>query len=142
MVIWDGNDNLMEAEKQLSDDNVWKEVNFNEKLIQDLTETSSKMFRGLKNGGFIIDRELKYFSFDHKIIKEHVMYRFFNVFGRPMISTCKTMTEKASEFLDFLDLKTIIQECWSYIKDSGDFINKISLIGDIRKNAILVTADA
>ena len=29
----------MEAEKQLSDKNVYKEVKFNEKLIQDLTET-------------------------------------------------------------------------------------------------------
>ena len=36
MVVWDRNDYLMEAEKQSSDKNVYKEVKFNEKLMQDL----------------------------------------------------------------------------------------------------------
>ena len=57
-----------------------------------------------------------------------------------MISNCGTPTEKASEFLDS-HLKTIMQESWSYIKDSTDFINKIGQIGDIPENVILVTAD-
>ena len=57
VVVWDRNDYLMEAEKQLSDKNVYKDVNFNEKLIQDLTETSNKIFRILKNRGFITDKE-------------------------------------------------------------------------------------
>ena len=46
VVVWDRNDFLMEAEKQLSDKNVCKEVNFNEKLIQGLIETSNRMFIG------------------------------------------------------------------------------------------------
>ena len=66
MVIWGRNDYLMEAEKQLSDKNVNKEVNFDGKLIQDLTETSNKIFRNLKKRGFIADKELKYFRFDYK----------------------------------------------------------------------------
>ena len=33
MVVWDRNDYLMEAEKQLSDKKVYKKVNFNEELI-------------------------------------------------------------------------------------------------------------
>ena len=66
MVVWDQNDYLMEAEKQLNNENVYKDVNFNEKLIQGLTETSNKIFRNLKNGDFITEKELKYFSFDHK----------------------------------------------------------------------------
>ena len=53
VVVWDRNDYLMEAEKQLSDKNVYKDVNFNEKLIQDLAETRNKIFRNLKNGGFV-----------------------------------------------------------------------------------------
>ena len=57
VVVWDRNDYLMEAEKQLSEKNVYKDVNFNEKLIQDLTETSNKIFRILKNRGFITDKE-------------------------------------------------------------------------------------
>ena len=42
-----------------------------------------------------------------------------------MISNYETPTEKASEFLDS-HLKTIMQENWSYIKDSEDFINKVT----------------
>ena len=148
VVVWDRNDYFMEAQKQLSDKNVYKEVKFNEKLIQDLTETSNKIFRNLRNGGFITDKELKYFSFDHKracnlgklYLLPKIHKRLFNVPGRPVISNCGTPTEKASEFLDS-HLKTIMQESWSYIKDSADFINKIGQIGDIPENAILVTTD-
>ena len=64
VVVWERNDYLMEAEKQLSDKNIFKEVKFNKKSIQDLTETSNKIFRNLTNGGLITDKELKYFSFN------------------------------------------------------------------------------
>ena len=45
MVVWDRNDHVMEAEKQLSDKMVYKE-----ELIQDLTETGNKIFRNYRNG--------------------------------------------------------------------------------------------
>ena len=57
-----------------------------------------------------------------------------------MISNCGTPTEKASEFLDY-HLKPIMQRGKSYIKDSGDFINKIKSSKNIPEGAILVTAD-
>ena len=34
-----------------------------------------------------------------------------------------------------------MQESWSYIKDSGDFLKKIKNIGKIPEGAILVSAD-
>ena len=34
-----------------------------------------------------------------------------------------------------------MQNSWSYIRDSGDFIDKIKRIKNIPKDAILVTAD-
>ena len=94
----------MEAEMQLSDKNVYTEVKFNEKVIQDLTETNNKIFRNLRNGDFITDKELKYFSFDHKrecnleklYLLPKVHKRFFHILGRPVISNCGTPTEKAS----------------------------------------------
>ena len=55
----------MEAEKQLGDKSFYKEVKCNKKLIKDLTETS-KMFRRLKCRGFMTDKELMYFTFDHR----------------------------------------------------------------------------
>ena len=48
--------------------------------------------------------------------------------------------KKCSEFLDH-HLKPIMQKGWSYIKDSGDFINKTKNLSTIPDNAILVTAD-
>ena len=57
-----------------------------------------------------------------------------------MISNCGTPTEKVSEFLDS-ELKSVMQECWSYIKDSGDFIKKLKNIDHIPQGAIMVTAD-
>ena len=66
--------------------------------------------------------------------------RLFKVSGWPVISNCGTLTEKASKFLGS-HLKIIMQESWSYIKHSGDLINKMSQIGDIPENVILVTAD-
>ena len=65
---------------------------------------------------------------------------FSNVTGRPVISNCGTSTEKASEFLDFY-LKPLMQNGWSYIRDSGDFIDKMKRIGKIPEGSFLVTAD-
>ena len=66
----------------------------------------------------------------------------FNVPSRPVILNCSLPTEKLSEFLDS-HLKGIIQESWSYTKDSNsnDFINKTKNLKDISQEALLVTAD-
>ena len=53
---------------------------------------------------------------------------------------CGTPTEKAAEFLDN-QLKEVMQNGWSYVKDSNDFIKKIKHLKNIPDNAILVTAD-
>ena len=61
MTVWEQSDYLIEAEKKVSDKIVYKEVNFNEKLIQDLTETRSKMFRCFKEGRFITNKVTEVF---------------------------------------------------------------------------------
>ena len=67
--------------------------------------------------------------------------RLSNVSGRPVISNCGTApTEKASEFLDFY-LKPLMQNGWSYIRDSGDFIEKMKRIRKIPEGSFLITAD-
>ena len=60
--------------------------------------------------------------------------------GRPVSSNCRTPTEKLPEFLDN-QLKTVMRECMSYIKDSNNFIHKIRDLKDIPNNTLLVTAD-
>ena len=60
--------------------------------------------------------------------------------GRPVISNCGTPTEKISEYLDHI-LKPVMQESWSYIKNSGDFLKKVKHLGQVPEGAFLVTAD-
>ena len=57
-----------------------------------------------------------------------------------MISECGSPTEKAPEFLDYHP-KLITQRGKSYIKDSGNFKNKIKSLQNILEGAILVTVD-
>ena len=66
--------------------------------------------------------------------------RLFNVPGRPVVLNSGSPTEKVLEFLDS-HLKDIIQESWSYIKDSNDFINKTKNLKNIPEDSLLVTAD-
>ena len=66
--------------------------------------------------------------------------RLYDVPGRPVISNCGTPTEKASEFLDN-HLQEVMQNGWSYMKNSDDFIMKIKHLKNIPDNAILMTAD-
>ena len=66
MVFWDGNDCFKEAEEQLSDKTVCKEVKFDKNLMKAHTKTNNKMFKNLKYRGFKTDKELKCSAFDHK----------------------------------------------------------------------------
>ena len=54
-MVWDYNDYILEAEKQLSDASVYKDVFFNEKNLQEFVGTSSELFQNLKSKGKISD---------------------------------------------------------------------------------------
>ena len=51
---------------QLSDKNVYRDVNFNSKILKYLAETSNDIFKNLKGKGRITEKELKYFVINHK----------------------------------------------------------------------------
>ena len=61
--------------------------------------------------------------------------RLSDVPVRPVISNCGTLTKKFSEYLDS-ELKSVMQERWSYIKDSGNFIKKLRNIDHIPQEAM------
>ena len=148
IVIWDRADYLAEANKQLSDNNIYKEVKFREKMLSDLVDTSNKFFKGLKTKGCISEKNLKYFSYEFKkacnlgklYLLPKIHKRLSDVPGRPVISNCGAPTEKVSEFLDF-HLKPIMKNGKSYIRDSNHFLEKIKNISSIPDDAMLVTAD-
>ena len=61
-MVWDRNDYILDPEKQLRDANVYKDVFFNEKILQDLVGTSNPLFQNLKSKRKISDKLLKYFT--------------------------------------------------------------------------------
>ena len=91
--------------------------------------------------------QLKYFRFDFKnpcnlgklYFLPKIHKRLSNVPEKTVISNCGTPTGKVSKFLDN-HLQPIMRKGLSYMKDSGDFINKIRRIGSVPDNAVLVTA--
>ena len=52
----------MEAEKQLNDSKVYKNISDSEDLIPKLTEKSNKIFERLKRRGFISKKIIEIFS--------------------------------------------------------------------------------
>ena len=102
----------------------------------------------LKRKGLITQKEIKYFTYEFEksanlgkfYLLPKIHKRLSAVPGRPVISNCGTPTEKTSEFVDF-HLKPIMQNGWSYVRDSNDFINKIKNLKHIPSNSILVTAE-
>ena len=54
-VVWDRNDYLIEAEKQLSDTKVYRDVSNTKNILSKLSEVNNKMFNSLKRGGFLTE---------------------------------------------------------------------------------------
>ena len=109
IVIWDRVNYLKEANKELSENNVYQEVKFKEKMLAELVQTSNKFFKNLKARGCISEKTLKYFSYEFKKISDvgklyllpKTHKRQSDVQGRRVISNCGTPTEKVPKFLDF-----------------------------------------
>ena len=147
VIVTDRETYIAEASKQLNDESVYKSAKFKDKILQDLAEKGNGISKGLKQKGKITEKQLNYFTIEQKATNLGKMYlllkthkRLYDVPGRPAISNCGTPTEKASEFLDN-QLKEVMQNGWSYIKDSNDFVKKIKYLKNIPDNALLLIAD-
>ena len=66
VVVWDREGYIAEASKQLNDQRVYKSVKFKDKILQDLAENNNSIFKGLKQKGKITEKQLKYFTTEHK----------------------------------------------------------------------------
>ena len=65
-MVWDRNDNVLEAEKQRSDPNVYRDVSNSENILPKLSKGSNKMFSSLRRKDFITEKQLKYFTYEYK----------------------------------------------------------------------------
>ena len=140
MVVLCRDDYIKEAKNQLEDNTVYKDVNFKGTILSDLLDKRNKFFKSLHSRKCITDQFEKTTNLGKVYLLPKIHKRISNVPGRPVISNCGTSTEKASEFLDFY-LKPLMQNGWSYIRDSNDFIDKMKTIGKTPEGSFLVTAN-
>ena len=120
VVVWCREDYIKEANKQLEDKTVYKDINFKKTILANLVDESNRIFKGLYTRKFIMEKELKYFSYDFKkttnlgklYLLPKIHKRLCNIHGKPLISNYRTPTENGSAFLDF-HLKPLMQSGWS-----------------------------
>ena len=140
--MWDREDYLKEAEKQLEDKAVYEEYpNEPEVLINTILTTLDK----IRRRGDLSTDNLNYFlvkdpKFARFYLLPKIHKRLHNVPGRPVISNCGFFTENISSFLDY-HLQPLAQGVRSYIKDTNHFLRKIKNLGKQKDGAILCTID-
>ena len=62
VAVWCKDDYIKEANKQLKEKTVYKDINFKETILSDLVDKSNIIFKSLFTHKFITEKELKYFS--------------------------------------------------------------------------------
>ena len=143
IVIWDREDYLKEAESQLSDENVY------ERLVDDnvstLVQTIKSCLNKINDRGDISQETLDYFLVNNPKLGRFYLLpkihkRLYDVPGRPVISNSSFYTENISAFLDF-HLKPLSTRVKSFIKDTNDFLRKLSSLPPLSQDVLLCTVD-
>ena len=142
MAIWDREDYLKEACKQLEDKDVYEEVQNDPST---LINTIMRALEKIRIRGDLSNDTLNYFlvkdpKFARFYLLPKIHKRLHNVPGRPVISNCGFYTENISSFLDH-HLQPIAQKVNSFIKDTNHFLRKIKSLGQLPEGAILCTID-
>ena len=143
VVVWDREDYLQEAEKQLGDNETYEEI-FGDcvsPLIRVVKQALSKINRRKD-----VDKQtLDYFLVDNPKIGRFYLLpkihkRLFNVPGRPVISNSGYFTENISAFVDH-HLQPLSKQVKSFIKDTNDFLQKLEGLTDLPDDFLLCTVD-
>ena len=127
VIVWCRDDYFKEVEYQLKDNTVYKGVNFKETMLSDLVDKVISFLKLYSVGDSLRKKNSNTFPINLKRQPTLANYIFCQKFRSVQICS---PTEKASEFLDFY-LKPLMQNGWSYIRDSGDFIDKMKRIEKI-----------
>ena len=142
VVVWDREDYIKEAEKQLGDEEVYEEVSND---AAPLLKTINGVIAKIRKRG-----DLKRDTLDYFIMKDTKFARFYllpkihkrlhNVPGRPVISNSGYYTENISSFLDH-HLQPLPQAVKSYIKNTNEFLKKLRSLPKLPDDIILCTMD-
>ena len=143
MVGWGGEDYLREANSQLSDKDVYREIKGDAECL--LMKVIKSVLRKIKNRGDISGETLDYFLVNNPKLGRFYLLpkihkRLHNVPGRPVIFNSSYFTENISSFLDF-HLKPLAQKVKSYIQDTNYCLKKIANFPPLPDDLILCTID-
>ena len=142
VVVWDRDDYIEEAEKQLRDKEIYEEVSNDP---QPLIDTIHRKVKKIRKRGDLSADNIKYFmvknpKFARFYLLPKIDKRLENVPGRPVISNCGFYTENISAFLDF-HLQPLARKVKSYIKDTNDFLKKLRSLTNLPSDIILCSVD-
>ena len=120
VVVWDRDDYLKEASKQLEDKDVYEEVQNDPST---LINTIMRALEKIRIRGDLSNDTLNYFlvkdpKFARFYLLPKIHKRLHNVPGIPVISNCEFYTENISSFLDH-HLQPIAQKVNSFLKDTN-----------------------
>ena len=102
VVVWDRDDYLKETKKQLGDGNEYRKEAFKDRILSQLVDYSKRFFKNVKVKGYIMEKDLKYFTYESKkscnVGKLYLLLKIYEIFnhapGRPVISNFGMPTEK------------------------------------------------
>ena len=143
IVVWDREDYLKEAESQLGDKGVYEKLSGD--TVSPLIEVIKSCIDSIDKRGDIPRETLDYFLVDNPKLGRFYLLpkihkRLYRVPGRPVISNSSYYTENISAFLDF-HLKPLATQVKSFVKDTNDFLKKLSSLPNLPSDTILCTAD-
>ena len=142
VVVWDREDYINEAEKQLGDEEVYEEVSNN---AASLLKTINAVISKIRKRSDLKSHKLDYFimkapKFTRFYLLPKIHKRLHNVLGRPVISNSSYYTENISSFLDH-QLEPLAQAVKSYIKDTNEFLKKLRPFPKLPNGIIICTMD-
>lgn len=150
VVIMDRDQYILEAERQLKDPAFYKEL---EKPLYPQTKGEVKqILESLHKQKYINAKQKQYLMgpTEPRIRKFYILPKIHKPKekwtipgeippGRPIVSDCSSDTYGTAELLEFY-LTPLAQKHWAYVKDTGDFINKIRDL-PIPQEALFLTID-
>jgi hypothetical protein len=149
-VIMDKSEYIKEANRQLSNTLHYKKLAA--PVYPKITNRVNEIIKNLQKKKHLNKKQVEYLSvpttprnrqlyLTPKIHKDPSKWPVPNKMppGRPIVSDCGSDTYRVSEFIDH-HLAPLATKHPSYVKDTPDFLNKISKL-KIPKNALLVTID-
>ena len=150
LVIMNRADYIQEGERQLSNDKFYKKIN--KPIYPDVRGKYNQIIDNIRSKSLLTKKQTDYLEPDFsprerkfyllpKIHKECAKWSNNGTMppGRPIVSDCDSDTYRLSTYIDYF-LNPISTRHPSYIKDTSDFLSKLSNIA-VHPSSLLITLD-